>query len=153
MNCTMCDAAIPEDARFCIICGAPVTPAQTGPTQQLTHIHDWAIDPTMVTSTLSLPGYRLIKSLGVVRGLIVRSASIGGQLAAAFQSLGGGNIRTMTTVCERARTEAFLMALDHAAQLGANAIVGFSYDTTEIAQGMTEVLAYGTAVLVEPMAG
>ena len=59
MNCTMCDAAIPEDARFCIICGAPVTPVQTGPTQKLTHIHDWAIDPAMVTSTLSLPGYRL----------------------------------------------------------------------------------------------
>jgi uncharacterized protein YbjQ (UPF0145 family) len=153
MNCSTCDAAIPEDARFCIICGAPVAPAQTGPTQRLTHIHDWAIDPAMVTSTLSLPGYRVIRSLGVVRGLIVRSASIGGQLAAAFQSLGGGNIRTMTTVCERARTEAFLMALDHAAQLGANAIIGFSYDTTEIAQGMTEVLAYGTAVLVEPMPG
>ncbi|WP_409572657.1 YbjQ family protein [Kouleothrix sp.] len=106
----------------------------------------------MVTSAFTLPGYRLVRSLGIVRGLTVRSASFGGQIAAAFQSLAGGNIRTMTTVCEHARTEAYRMIVEHAAQLGANAIVGFGYDTTEIAQGMTEVLAYGTAVMVEPEA-
>jgi uncharacterized protein YbjQ (UPF0145 family) len=146
----MCDAHIPDDAQFCIICGAAVAPAQTGKTQRLPSHDAFALDPAMVTSAFTLPGFRLVRSLGIVRGLVVRSASIGGQIAAAFQSLGGGNIRTMTAVCEHARTDAFLMILTHAAQVGANAIVGFGYDTTEIAQGMTEVLAYGTAVIVEP---
>jgi len=150
MHCAMCDAIIPDDAQFCIICGAAVTPAQTGKTQRLGPSGELALDPSMVTSAFTLPGYRLVRSLGIVRGLTVRSASIGGQIAAAFQSLGGGNIRTMTAVCEHARTDAYLMTLAHAAQVGANAIVGFGYDTTEIAQGMTEVLAYGTAVIVEP---
>ena len=150
MQCTTCDAVIPDDARFCIICGAAVTGAQTGATQRLPTTRQLALDPAMVTSAFTLPGFRLIRSLGIVRGLTVRSASIGGQIAAAFQSLGGGNIRTMTNVCEHARTDAYLMTVEHAAQLGANAIVGFGYDTTEIAQGMTEVLAYGTAVIVEP---
>lgn len=150
MQCTMCDATIPDDARFCIICGAPVTSARTGATQRLPANHPPALDPAMVTSAFALPGYRLVHSLGIVRGLTVRSASIGGQIAAAFQSLGGGSIRTMTGVCEHARTDAYLMTVEHAAQLGANAIIGFGYDTTEIAQGMTEVLAYGTAVVVEP---
>ena len=150
MQCTMCDAAIPDDARFCIVCGAAVATAQTGATQRLPAEHTLALDPAMVTSAFALPGFRLIRSLGIVRGLTVRSASFGGQIAAALQSLGGGNIRTMTTVCEHARTDAYLMTLEHAVQLGANAIIGFGYDTTEIAQGMTEVLAYGTAVIVEP---
>ena len=150
MQCTMCDARIPDDAKFCIICGAAVAKAQTGQTQRLTATERLALDPAMVTSAFTIPGFRLVRSLGIVRGLTVRSASIGGQIAAAFQSLGGGNIRTMTTVCEHARTDAFVMALAHAAQLGANAIIGFGYDTTEIAQGMTEVLAYGTAEIIEP---
>jgi uncharacterized protein YbjQ (UPF0145 family) len=148
----MCDAVIPTDAQFCIICGAAIAPAQTGPTQRLRPTATLALDPAMVTSAFTLPGFRLVRSLGIVRGLTVRSASFGGQIAAAFQSLAGGTIRTMTTVCEHARTEAYLMTVEHAAQLGANAIVGFGYDTTEIAQGMTEVLAYGTAVIVEPEA-
>jgi uncharacterized protein YbjQ (UPF0145 family) len=146
----MCDADIPNDAQFCIICGAAMTPAQTGQTQRLPPPDRPALDPAMVTDAFTIPGFRLVRSLGIVRGLTVRSASFGGQLAAAFQSLSGGNIRTMTTVCEHARTDAYLMTLAHAAQLGANAIIGFRYDTTEIAQGMTEVLAYGTAVIVEP---
>ena len=153
MRCTMCDAAIPNDAQFCIICGAAVVAAQTGQTHRLAADNTIALDPAMVSSAFTLPGFRLVRSLGIVRGLTVRSASFGGQIAAAFQSLSGGNIRTMTTVCEHARTEAYLMILEHAAQLGANAIVGFGYDTTEIAQGMTEVLAYGTAVVVEPERG
>ncbi len=149
MQCATCDATIPDDAQFCIICGAPVAPATTGKTQRISPA-TIALDPAMVTSAFTLPGYRIVRSLGIVRGLTVRSANFGGQVAAAFQSLVGGNIRTMTNVCEHARTDAFLMALEHAAQTGANAIVSFSYDTTEIAQGMTEVLAYGTAVVVEP---
>lgn len=153
MRCTTCDATIPDDAQFCIVCGAAVAPVRTGPTQRLPTEAMLALDPSMVTSAFTLPGFRLIRALGIVRGLTVRSASFGGQFAAAWQSLGGGNIRTMTKVCEHARTEAFLMTLEHATQLGANAIIGFRYDTTEIAQGMTEVLAYGTAVVVEPETG
>lgn len=150
MHCTMCDAQIPVDAQFCIICGATVTSAETGHTRRLQAVDDLAFDLAMVTSAFSLPGFRLVRSLGIVRGLTVRSASLGGQIATAFQALRGGNIRTMTAVCEHTRTDAFLMILSHAAQLGANAIIGFRYDTTEIAEGMTEVLAYGTAVIVEP---
>ena len=151
MHCQMCGAVIPNDAQFCIICGAAV--AQTGATQRLSTVHPLVLDPAMVTSAFTLPGFRVVRGLGIVRGLTVRSASFGGQIVAALQSLGGGHIRTMTAVCERARTEAFLMTIDHAVQLGANAIIGFGYDTTEIAQGMTEVLAYGTAVIVEPEVG
>lgn len=150
MHCSMCDAQIPADAQFCIICGAAVSSAETGQTRRLSTVDQLALDPAMITAAFELPGFRLVRSLGIVRGLTVRSASIGGQIAAAFQSLGGGTIRTMTTVCEHTRTDAYLMILAHAAQLGANAIIGFRYDTTEIAQGMTEVLAYGTAVVVEP---
>lgn len=150
MHCSTCDALLPENAKYCIVCGAAVDTAQTGHTQRLALAQDWPIDPSMVTSGLTLPGFRVVASYGIVRGLTVRSASIGGQLAAAFKSLAGGNIHAMIEVCERARTEAYLITLQHAAQLGANAIIGFRYDTTEIAQGMTEVLAYGTAVMAEP---
>lgn len=163
MQCSMCAAPVRDDARFCLICGSlvkPTQPAQTGPTQRLAQSAEQIesaepaeqsmVDLTMVSSTLTLPGFRIVRSLGIVRGLVVRSASVGGQIASAFQALRGGNIRVMTGVCEHARTDAFLMILAHAAQLGANGIVGFAYDTTEIATGMTEVLAYGTAVLVEP---
>ncbi len=150
MHCTSCDGTIPDDAQFCIYCGAVVISAQTGPTQRLATVPAATLDPSMVTSAFTLPGFRIVRSLGIVRGLTVRSASVGGSIAAAVQSLAGGNIRAMTRVCEHARTEAYTMILEHAAQLGANSIVGFAYDTTEIAQGMTEVLAYGTAVIVEP---
>ncbi|MEI7643285.1 MAG: heavy metal-binding domain-containing protein [Chloroflexales bacterium] len=150
MQCATCDATIPSDARFCIICGAPVALATTGRTQRMAAVPAIALDPAMVTSAFALPGFRIVRSLGIVRGLTVRSASLGGQIAAGFKSLVGGNIRTMMNVCEHARTDAYLMTLEHAAQLGANAIISFGYDTTEIAQGMTEVLAYGTAVIVEP---
>lgn len=150
MQCPTCDAIIPDDARFCIICGATVAPVATGATRQLESARTLALDPAMVTSAFTLPGYRIVRSLGIVRGLTVRSANIGGQVIAAFKSLAGGTIGTMVNVCEHARTDAYLMTLEHAAQLGANAIIGFGYDTTEVYQGMTEVLAYGTAVVVEP---
>lgn len=153
MHCNQCDAVLPEGAQFCIICGAPVRSGQPQATQRLGPADHFAVEPHMVTSALALPGYRIARSLGVVRGLTVRSASIGGQFAAAWKQIVGGNVGAMIKVCEHARTEAFVMALDHAAQLGANAIVGFAYDTTEIGQGITEVLAYGTAVLVEPERG
>lgn len=104
----------------------------------------------LTTTTFDLPGYRVVRSLGVVRGLVVRSRSVIGNFAAGLQTLFGGNITLYTTLCERARDDAFRQMLDHAAQLGANAVVGVRYDANEIAAGVTEVLCYGTAVSVEP---
>jgi uncharacterized protein YbjQ (UPF0145 family) len=104
----------------------------------------------LTTTTFDLPGYRVVRSLGVVRGLVVRSRSVIGNFAAGLQTIFGGNITLYTTLCERARDDAFRQMLDHAAQLGANAVVGVRYDANEIATGVTEVLCYGTAVSVEP---
>src|SRR6187397_1210379 len=103
----------------------------------------------LTTTTFDLPGYRVVKSFGVVRGIIVRSRSIIGNFAAHLQSIVGGNISLYTSLCERARAEAFDQMLAHAGQLGANAVIGVRYDATEIAAGITEVLCYGTAVHVE----
>jgi uncharacterized protein YbjQ (UPF0145 family) len=104
----------------------------------------------LTTTTFELPGYRVVKNLGVVRGIIVRSRSIIGNIGANIQTLFGGNISLYTELCERARAEAFQKMLEHAAGLGANAVIGVRYDATEISNGVTEVLAYGTAVVVEP---
>jgi uncharacterized protein YbjQ (UPF0145 family) len=107
------------------------------------------MDPSLVTTAFTLDGYRVVKSLGVVRGITVRSRSIVGNLGAAVQILFGGNISLLQDLCERARQDAFTLMVDHAAQLGANAIVGMRYDANEIMSGVAEVLAYGTAVVVE----
>lgn len=106
----------------------------------------------LTTTTFELPGYRTTKSFGVVRGIIVRSRSIVGNFGASIQSLFGGNISIYTSLCERAREDAFQLMLAHAGELGANAVIGVRYDATEIAPGITEVLCYGTAVFVEPAA-
>ena len=103
----------------------------------------------LTTTTFELPGYRVVKSFGVVRGIIVRSRSIVGNIGAGIQSLFGGNISLYTSLCERARDDAFRQMLAHASELGANAVVGVRYDATEIGAGITEVLCYGTAVSVE----
>jgi len=108
------------------------------------------VDSSMVTTALELPGHRIVRNFGVVRGIIVRSRSVIGNLGAALQTIVGGNITILTDLCERTRGEAYELLLLHAAQHGANAVVGFRYDATEVMQGVTEVLAYGTAVLVEP---
>ena len=105
----------------------------------------------LTTTTFELPGYRVVKSFGVVRGIIVRSRSIIGNIGAGLQSIFGGNISLYTTLCERAREDAFNEMLTHAGQLGANAVLGVRYDATELASGITEVLCYGTAVSVEPV--
>jgi uncharacterized protein YbjQ (UPF0145 family) len=105
----------------------------------------------LTTTTFELPGYRVIKSFGVVRGIVVRSRSIVGNIGAGLQSLFGGNISLYTSLCERTREDAFNLMMEHAADLGANAIVGARYDATEIMSGVAEVLAYGTAVVVEPL--
>src|SRR5882762_8240091 len=103
----------------------------------------------LTTTTFELAGYRIVKSFGVVRGIIVRSRSIIGNIGASIQSLFGGNISLYTSLCERARDDAFNQMLAHGGALGANAVVGVRYDATEIAPGITEVLCYGTAVAVE----
>jgi uncharacterized protein YbjQ (UPF0145 family) len=107
------------------------------------------VDTAMVTTANELPGYRIVKNYGIVRGIIVRSRSIVGNLAAALQTVVGGNITILTNLCEKTRGDAFELLLEHAAQHGANAVVAMRYDATEVMQGVTEVLAYGTAVLVE----
>lgn len=103
----------------------------------------------MTTTTLTLDGYRVVRTFGLVRGITVRSRSIVGNIGVAIQSFFGGNITLLTLLCERAREEAFELMLQHAEQLGANAVLCIRYDATELMQGMSEVLCYGTAVLVE----
>ena len=110
------------------------------------------IDAKMITTALELPGYRVTRNLGVVRGIIVRSRSIVGNIGAALQSLVGGNITLYSELCEKARDDAFKLMLQHGAEHGANAIIGMRYDANEVADGITEVLAYGTAVVVQPNA-
>jgi uncharacterized protein YbjQ (UPF0145 family) len=104
----------------------------------------------MVTTQFELDGFRVTRTLGVVRGIVVRSRSIFGTIGAGLQTLVGGNITLLTNLCEKTRQEAFDLMLQHAAELGGNAVVGARYDATEVMQGVTEVLAYGTAVVVEP---
>ena len=104
----------------------------------------------MVTTQFELDGFRVTRTLGVVRGIVVRSRSIFGTIGAGLQTLVGGNITLLTNLCEKTRQEAFDLMLQHAAELGANAVVAARYDATEVMQGVTEVLAYGTAVYVEP---
>ncbi len=106
----------------------------------------------LTTTAFELPGYRVVKCLGVVRGIVVRSRSIIGNIGAGFQTLFGGNISIYTSLCERAREDAFAQMLSHAGAAGGNAVIGIRYDATEIGGGITEVLCYGTAVFVEPAA-
>ena len=103
----------------------------------------------LTTTAFDLPGYRITRSFGVVRGIIVRSRSVIGNFGAAIQSIFGGNISIYTSLCEQARQDAFQLMLAHAGELGANAVIGVRYDATEITAGITEVLCYGTAVFVE----
>lgn len=109
------------------------------------------ISPKSVTTAFELPNHRIVQNLGVVRGIVVRSRSIVGNIGAALQTLAGGNITLYTELCERARQDAFQLMLEHAAELGANAVVAVQYDANEVAAGVTEVLAYGTAVVVQPL--
>ena len=109
------------------------------------------VTPEHVTTAFELPGHRIVRNLGVVRGITVRSRSVVGNFGASIQRLVGGNISIYTELCEKAREEAWQIMLQHANQLGANGIIGARYDANEIAEGVTEVLAYGTAVMVEPV--
>ncbi len=105
--------------------------------------------PQMVTTGFDFSGYRISKYLGVVRGITVRSRSVLGNMVGGIQAVFGGNITVYTELCEHARSEAFDLMLQHAQQIGANAIIGVRYDANDVMEGITEVLAYGTAVVVE----
>jgi len=111
-----------------------------------------AVPHNMVTTALELPGYRIVRNLGLVRGIVVRSRSVIGTIGAGLQTIVGGNISLFTKLCEQTRADSFELMLQHAAALGANAIVAAQYDATELMNGVTEVLAYGTAVVVERIA-
>lgn len=104
---------------------------------------------SMVTTALTLPGYKIVRNLGVVRGITVRSRSVVGNFFGGLQSIFGGNITIYTNLCEQARSETYKLMCEHAQQHGANAIIAMRYDATELMDGLTEVLCYGTAVLVE----
>jgi uncharacterized protein YbjQ (UPF0145 family) len=108
------------------------------------------MENTMITTALELPGYKITKNLGVVRGIVVRSRSIVGNIIGGIHSLFGGNITVYTTLCEQARAETFQLMRQHAQSMHANAIIAVRYDATEVMAGLTEVLCYGTAVVVTP---
>jgi uncharacterized protein YbjQ (UPF0145 family) len=108
-----------------------------------------SIDLNFVTTAYELPGQRIVRSIGVVRGIVVRSRSLVGAIGAGLQTLLGGNITLYSALCEKARADAFALMLQHAAERGANAVIGVRYDANDIATGVTEVLAYGTAVVAE----
>lgn len=111
-----------------------------------------SVNPNMVTTAFELPGYRVVKSFGLVRGVTVRSRSIFGTIGASLETLVGGNITLFEEMCEKTREEALELMMQHASEHGANAVIGMRYDATEVMQGVTEVLAYGTAVQVERIA-
>lgn len=108
------------------------------------------VHPNFVTTAFDIDGYDVVKNLGVVRGITVRSRSIFGTIGAGLQTLAGGNITILSELCEKTRLEAFELMIRHASEIGANAIIGARYDATEIMNGVTEVLAYGTAVVIKP---
>lgn len=113
----------------------------------------YSVAHQMVTTAFELPNFRVIQNLGIVRGIVVRSRNIFVTIGASLQTIVGGNITAWTKLCEQTRSDAFDIMLQHATEIGANAVVGARYDTTELSTGVTEVLAYGTAVIVEPTGG
>jgi uncharacterized protein YbjQ (UPF0145 family) len=129
-----------EQAKEKVVPNAPYTVAQR-----------YTLPHHMVTTAFTLDGYRIVRTLGVVRGITVRSRSIFGTIGGALHTIVGGNITAFTRLCEMTRAEAFEIMVQHASEIGANAVVGMRYDATEIMSGVSEVLAYGTAVIVEPM--
>ena len=113
----------------------------------------YSVSHQMVTTAFEVPNHRIVQNLGVVRGIVVRSRNVFATIGAGLQTIVGGNITVWTRLCEDTRKDAFEIMIQHATELGANAVVGARYDTTEISAGVTEVLAYGTAVIVEPTSG
>src|SRR5262249_11552477 len=136
--CIQCGSALSEFATLCPSCGKPARAPQ-------------AVDHFMTTTAFDLDGFRIVRNLGIVRGITVRSRSVFGTFGASLQTLIGGNITLFTELCEKTREEAFDLMIQHAGAMGANAVVGVRYDATEVMSGVTEVLCYGTAVVAEPI--
>ena len=113
----------------------------------------YSVSHQMVTTAFEVPGFRIVQNLGVVRGIVVRSRNVFANIGASLQTLVGGNITAWTTLCEQTRRDAFEIMIQHASELGANAVIGARYDANEVATAATEILAYGTAVIVEPIEG
>ena len=111
----------------------------------------YSVSHQMVTTAFEVPNYRIVQNLGVVRGIVVRSRNVFATIGASLQTIVGGNITVWTRLCEDTRRDAFDIMIQHATEVGANAVIGARYDTTELSAGVTEVLAYGTAVIVEPV--
>jgi uncharacterized protein YbjQ (UPF0145 family) len=151
MKCEKCGKDYPSSYYFktetvCIKCFSKMDPVE-----QKKARFDSLMKHPMTSTTFDLDGYKVVKHIGVVRGITVRSRSIFGTIGASLQTLVGGNITLFTELCEKSRSEAFEMMVDHSEQIGANAVIGVRYDTTEMMDGVTEVLCYGTAVVVEPV--
>jgi uncharacterized protein YbjQ (UPF0145 family) len=149
MKCERCGNEYPSEYYFktktvCRECFDKLTPEEQERAKQPPQMH------RMTTTAFTIDGYRIVKTFGVVRGIIVRSRSIFGTLGAALQTVVGGNITLFSELCEQTRADAFEMMVNHAREMGANAVIGVRYDATEIMDGVTEVLCYGTAVVVEP---
>lgn len=151
MHCEKCGNDFPSMFYFktdtvCVECFKKLAPEE-----QKQAIFNSLMKHPMTSTTFDLEGYRVARQLGVVRGITVRSRSVVGTLGATLQTIVGGNISLFTNLCEKSREEAFEMMVAHAEQIGANAVIGVRYDTTELMDGVTEVLCYGTAVVVEPV--
>ena len=151
MKCERCGKDFPSQHYFatqtvCRECFAKMTPEEKKKARQPRAIY------SLTSTAFTIDGYKIVKSLGVVRGVLVRSRSVFGTIGASLQTLVGGNITLFTELCEQTRADAFEMMAAHAEEMGANAVIGVRYDTTEIMQGVTEVLCYGTAVILETMA-
>ena len=148
MKCKQCGKEFPSQYYFatktvCRECFAKMTPEEKKNARHFRAIY------SLTSTAFTIDGYKIVKSLGVVRGVLVRSRSVFGTIGASLQTLVGGNITLFTELCEQTRADAFEMMAAHAEEMGANAVIGVRYDTTEIMQGVTEVLCYGTAVVVE----
>jgi uncharacterized protein YbjQ (UPF0145 family) len=148
MKCEKCGEEFPSEHYFatktiCRNCFDKLSPEEKAAANRPSKLH------SMTTTAFIIDGYKIIQSLGVVRGIIVRSRSIFGTIGASLQTLVGGNITLFSELCEKTRGEAFEMMIKHAEDMGANGVIGVRYDATEIMQGVTEVLCYGTAVILE----
>ena len=149
MRCSKCGRDFPSIYYFktdtvCVECFKTLSPEE-----QQKAIYSQLMKHPMTTTTFTIEGYKIVKQLGVVRGITVRSRSIFGTIGASLQTIIGGNITLFTELCEKSREEAFDMMVEHANQIGANAVIGIRYDTTELMSGVTEVLCYRTAVIIE----
>lgn len=151
MKCEKCGKEYPSHYYFKtdMVCQECFSKMKPGEQNQV--LYQNLMKHPLTSTTFSIEGYQTIRHLGVVRGVIVRSRSVLGTLGASLQTIVGGNITMFTELCEKTREDAFEMMIEHAEKIGANAVVGIRYDTTEMMDGVTEVICYGTAVVVEPI--